>query len=47
VIETFAHVFGEGDGPKTTDTLREERSERIHAEVAPEARSFWSCCQMS
>ncbi len=47
VVETLAHVFGEGDGPKTTDALSEKRSERGHAETAPEARSFWSCCQMS
>ncbi len=36
MVETFAHVFGESDGP-----------ERGHVETAPEARSFWSCCQMS
>lgn len=47
VVETLAHVFGEGDRPKTTDALSEERSERVHAGVAPEAKSFWSCCQMS
>ena len=29
VVETFAHVFGEGDGSKTTDTLGEERSELV------------------
>lgn len=47
VVETLAHVFGEGDGSKTTDALSEKRSERGHAETAPEARSFCSCCQMS
>ena len=47
VVETLAHIFGEGDGPKTTNALGEERSERVHAGAAPEARVFWSCCQMS
>ena len=47
VVETLAHVLGEGDGPKTTDALGEERSERVHAGAAPEARSFCICCQIS
>ena len=46
VVETLAHVFGEGDGSRTTDALSEKRS-KGQAETAPEARSFWSCCQMS
>lgn len=40
MVEALAHVFGESDGPKTTDALSEERRERGHAEAAPEARSF-------
>jgi hypothetical protein len=47
MVETFAHVFGESDGPETADALGEERSDRGHAEAAPEPRSFCSCCQIN
>ncbi len=47
MVEALAHVLGKGDRAKAADALGEERSKRRHAEAAPEARSFWSCCQMS
>jgi hypothetical protein len=47
VVEALAHVFSEGDGAKATETFCEKCRKRVHAEAAPEARSFWSCCQIS
>ena len=45
MVETFAHVFGEGDGTKAADACGEEGGERGHAEAAPVEFSFCRVCQ--